>query len=483
MAMTEFIAAIELSSTKISGIAGKKNEDGTMQVLAFSKADATSYMKKGVVYNLDKTAQAITAIVKDLEQMLNSKIAKVYVGIAGQSIHTIKNVINRTLKERQLITQELVDSVCDENIDIPNNDMTILEVAPQEFRIGNDYQLDPVGVASDHLEGQFMNVVCRDTVKRSLVHSFEKADIEIADLLVAPLAAARLLVPESDRRSGCIFVDFGAETTTIAIFKNDLLRFLTVIPLGSHNITKDLTSLKIEESRAEYLKLRVGDLNYKESDDDVVETFFLDEEKTREVPLIKINDIIKARAEEIIANVWNQIQVSGYHDKLLAGMIITGGGSNLNGLIDLIKHITHIERVKIGNPNIEIAHSKLIKELKEKEANNSLNTILGLLAAGDMNCAKIDKVVEGTLFEGEEMIKKQEKTPEEIKEELRLQQQKKEEEEKIRQEKLKEQKLREEEEEKKRKKKKKKSWTSSLIKKFEEVQKNIFNENDEIKND
>ena len=488
MAMTEFIAAVELSSTKISGIAGKKNEDGTIQVLAFAQEDATSFMKKGVVYNLDKTAIALTSIIENLETTLNSKVARIYVGISGQSVHTVKNVINRTLNDIEIISQELVDSICDENIDLPVDKMTILEVAPQEFKIGNDYQLDPVGVASDHLEGHFMNVVARETVKRSLIHSFEKANIEIADLLVAPLAAAKLLVPIQDRRSGCAFVDFGAETTTIAIYKNDLLRFLTVIPLGGNNITKDLTSLKIEENRAEYLKLQLGDINYKDTDEDVPDTFYIDDEKKREVPIFKINNIIKARSEEIIANIWNQIQLSGYHDKLLAGIFITGGASNLKGLPEMIKDITHIDRVKVGTPTVKIAHSKLIQEMKDKEAPNSLYTILGLLASGDMNCAKIDKPIEGTLFEGEELIEKQEtvqheKTPEEIKEEQRLIQQKKEEEEKRQQEKLKLQQEKEEEAKKRNKKKKKRSWGTSILDRFEEIQKNIFNDGDEIKND
>ena len=491
MAMTEFIAAVELSSTRISGIAGKKNEDGTLQVLAYAQEEATSFIRKGLVYNIDKTCQALVEIIKNLEETLDSKIAKVYVGISGQSVHTIKSVINRSLGKTEIISQNLVDSISDENIGLPVDNKVILEVIPQEFKIGDNYQKDPVGVASDHIEGHYLNIVAREDARKNLLHSFEKADIEIADLLVSPLAAAKLLVPEADKRAGCAFIDFGAETTTVAIFKNELLRFLTVIPLGGNNITKDLTSLKVEESRAEYLKIRLADLNYKDEDDEVIETFFVDEEKTREVSIFLINEMIRARAEEIVANVWNQIQLSGYDDQLLAGLIITGGGSNLVGLKDLLRKITRIERIKLAKPTIDIIHSKRIAEIKEKAAPHSLNLILGLLAAGDMNCAKIETPTTGQIFEGENLIEDQGvaepqlpeiKTPEQIEAEQRLIQEQEEAKKKAEKEKIEQQKAKERAiEQEKSKKKKKKSWGQSFFNKFEEIQKNIFDENDELK--
>ena len=481
MAITELIAAIELGSSKISGIAGKKNEDDSLQVLAYTKVDSSSFIKKGVVYNLEQTSQAIKTIVQGLEATLQSKIAKVYVGIGGQSVRTLKNVINRNLGDQQvLISQERVDSVCDENIELPiTNGRTILEVSPQEFKIGNDYSIDPVGIAGKQIEGHFMNIVAQETLKSSLEHSFKLAEVEIADLLVSPLATANLLLSESDKKAGCALVDFGAETTTVSVYKNELLRFLSVIPLGGDNITRDLTSFKIDKERAEYLKLKVADLNYtlnESEEEEDEETCFLDKEKTRKVPLLDINNIIKARAEEIIANVWNQIQLSGYHDELNAGITITGGASNLVGLKDLIQKTTRINRIKIGNTHKEIIHSKLVKELKDQEAPNSLFTLIGLLSMGDMNCAKVEKVTDRKLFEGEEFIEKQEKTPEEILKEQLLA--KKEAEEKERRERK-----RKEEEEKAKRKKKNKGFLHKSMRKIEQFQKNLFNEDNPTNKD
>lgn len=418
MAITEFIAAVELSSTKISGMAGKKSEDGTLQVLAYAQEKSTALIKKGVVYNLELTAQAITKVTSALEKALGAKIAKIYVGISGQSVHTIKNVINRNLDKVDIISQSLIDSISDENIGLPVENKEILEVIPQEFKIGNNLQKNPVGVASDQIEGRYLNVVARKSVHDNLLYSIDQAQIEIADLVVSPLATAKLVISEADKKSGCAFVDFGADTTTVAIFKNDILRFLTVIPLGGYNITKDLISLKIEPTIAEDIKINTGNLNYESKSKEECETIFVDDDRNREVPVFKINEIIRARSEEIVANVWNQIQLSGYDDQLLSGIIVTGGASNQKGLLDLIKKTTHIERVKIGRPQVGLTHSKLTEEQLEKEYPNSMNTILGLLAIGDINCAKIEKLTEGTLFEGENLISDQETKKNEHKEDL-----------------------------------------------------------------
>ena len=138
MATTEFIAAIELSSSKISGIAGKKSSDGSIQVLAYAREDASPFIHKGAIYNIDKAAQALTSIINKLEGQLNNSIAKVYVGIGGQSLRTVRNVVSRDLEEEAIISEELVSAIGDENIAIPVVDMDILDVAPQEYKVGNN---------------------------------------------------------------------------------------------------------------------------------------------------------------------------------------------------------------------------------------------------------------------------------------------------------------------------------------------------------
>ena len=218
MATTDFIAAIELSSSKISGIAGKKSSDGSIQVLAYAREDASPFIHKGAIYNIDKAAQALTSIINKLEGQLNNSIAKVYVGIGGQSLRTVRNAVSRTLEEESIISQELVDEICDENRDVPLVDMSVLDVAPQEYKIDNTLHVEPVGVAGRYITGQFLNIVARASLKKNLEHSFEQAKVEIADdLLVAPTALAKAVLTENEMRSGCALVDFGADTTTVLV--------------------------------------------------------------------------------------------------------------------------------------------------------------------------------------------------------------------------------------------------------------------------
>ena len=385
MATTEFIAAIELGSSKVTGIAGRKNSDGSMQVLAYAKEDSSSFIRKGIIYNLDKTAQSLTSIINKLEGDLKNSIAKVYVGIGGQSLRTVRNVVSRDLNEETIISQELVDAICDENLEIPLVDMDILDVAPQEYKIGNNLQADPVGVAGSHIEGRFLNIVARASIKKNLERCFEQAKIEIADLLISPLVTANAVLSESERRSGCALIDFGADTTTISVYKNNILRFLTVLPLGGNSITRDITSMQMEEEEAERLKITFGNVMYEEEESEEAATCQL-EDGSRTVELQALNNIIEARAEEIITNVWNQIQLSGYDDKLLSGIIITGGAANLKNLDTMLRKRSKIEKIRTARSirNTIQTDSDLIKK------DGTQNTLFGLLFEGKENCCLVE---------------------------------------------------------------------------------------------
>ena len=381
MATTDFIAAIELSSSKISGIAGKKNSDGSIQVLAYAREDASSFIRKGIIYNIDKTAQALTSIINKLESQLNNSIAKVYVGIGGQSLRTIKNAVSRTLEEEGIISQELVDSICDENLEVPLADMSVLDVAPQEYKIDNNLQVDPVGVAGQHITGQFLNIVARASLRKNLEYSFESAKVEIADLLIAPTALANAVLTENEMRSGCALVDFGADTTTISVYKNNILRYLSVLPLGGNNITRDITSLQMEEEDAEKLKLQYGNALYEEEEEtETPAVCTLEDGRTIELAIL--NSIVEARTEEILANVWNQLQLSGYEDKLFSGVILTGGSANLKNTEEAFRKLSKIDKVK----TVKFVHNTIHGYSDVLRKDGMQNTLLGLLAAGNENC-------------------------------------------------------------------------------------------------
>ena len=155
-----------------------------------------------------------------------------------------------------------------------------------------------MGVAGKRITGNFLNIVARASLKKNLEHSFEQAKVEIADLLIAPIALANAVLTESEMRSGCALVDFGADTTTVSVYKNNILRFLSVLPLGGNNITRDITALQMEEAEAEQLKLKYGDMLYEEEETETPAVCTL--EDGRSIELNVLNDIIDARAEEIL---------------------------------------------------------------------------------------------------------------------------------------------------------------------------------------
>lgn len=335
MAATDFIVAIELGSSKITGVAGKKLHDGSIQILATASENAAGCIRKGVIYNLDKTTLSLTSIIRKLESTLKAAIGKVYIGMGGQSLRTIRNTEVRHLEEEIKISQELIDELKDSNRAVPIVGYEILGVAPQEYKVGNDLLDEPVGVQTDHIEGRFLNIIARNNLKQNIISCCESAKIEIAEDaedLIAPLALANAVLTSSEKRSGCVLVDFGADTTTVSVYKTNILRHLAVIPLGSNNITKDICSQQIEEEDAEMLKIKYGKA-FIDSNVEIDENKMYTLDNKCSIQAVLLEDIVEARVNEILDNVLNQIVLSGYDSKLMAGAILTGGGANLN-LID-----------------------------------------------------------------------------------------------------------------------------------------------------
>lgn len=379
MAVTDFIVAIELGSSKITGIAGKKHADGSIQVLALASENSSDFIRKGVIYNLDKTAQSLTSIIKKLEASLKAHIGKVYVGIGGQSLRTIRHTEVRHLEEETKISQELIDTLLDSNREISITDQTILEVAPQEYKVGINLLADPVGVPCESIEGRFLNIIARSSVKQNIDKCFQQAGIEIADYLISPIILANTVLTNSEKRSGCVFLDFGADTTTVSVYKNNILRHLAVIPLGGSNITKDICSQQIEEEDAELLKRRFGCAYSEPAETEDNPIYKLEGKCAIEARLLE--DIVEARTNEILDNVLNQIALSSYGDKLLAGAILTGGGINLQNMEDAFIRRTKIEKVRLARET-----ELTLKGNVELKKDGSQNLILSLLASGTENC-------------------------------------------------------------------------------------------------
>ena len=361
-------------------------------MLACVKEDSSSCIRKGVVYNIDKTAQCLTNIINRLEKQLKTGITQVYVGVGGQSIRSIRNLIAKDLPNGMQVTQDMVIELMDENRNMKYPDQQIIDAAAQEYKVDSQFQLDPVGIQCNRIEGNFLNILQRKSFYANLNKCFETAGINIAELYLAPLALADSVLTEAERRSGCALVDLGADTTTVSVYSKNILRHLAVIPLGANNITKDIASLQMEESDAEKMKLKYASAFTENNDIDNNMKYAIDQD--RQVETRKFIEIVEGRLEEIIANVWCQVPEE-FCDKLLGGIILTGGGSNLRNIEKAFQNYTHIDKIRIA----KFVTQTITSTIAEVNAHDAMmNTVLGLLAKGDINCAGSELPLSNDLF-------------------------------------------------------------------------------------
>ena len=394
----DLIVAIELGSSKMTGIAGRKNPDGSISILAVAKEDSAQYIRKGVAYNIERTAQGLSNIVNKLKNTLKTEIAQVYVGIGGQSIHSVKNPVIKELPPDTIVSQEMVNELMDTNRSMVYPDYEILDAITEEYKVGALYQDDPIGIQTEHIEGNFLNVLWRRSFYRNINKSLDNAGIKVAEMYLAPLAMADCVLTEAEKRAGCVLVDLGAETTTVAVYYRDKLRSIAVLPLGSSNITKDLESLQMDEANAEAMKLKYASAITNEEDIDLNATLPIGDGRTVSSRLFI--EVVEARMLEIVENVKYLIP-SELTDKLLGGIVLTGGGCNMKNIEKLFREVFGMEKVD----KVRIAKATTLN-INKKDSDvvlaedGTTNTILGLLAQGDMNCA--GRAISETLFGEEE---------------------------------------------------------------------------------
>ena len=376
MGNEKVIVAIELGSSKISGVAGQIMADGSLKVLAYASVPSSSCIRHGAVYNLEKTANAITDVVFRLDSILSTKIEKVYVGYNAKGLKSVISRVEHKFEEETVVSQEVLDDMFEQ--------CSVIEYVVDKKR---GTETDPMGVACSQLEGNYLNILLKKQVADYIAQCFVMAQIEIVDGYVAPMVQADAVLTDDDRQQGCALVDYGADTTTVSVYKNGMLRYLRVIPLGSALITRDLaTVLKIENDQAERLKCTYGLCNLIGSQD-ADETIVINGNK---VALKEIGDIIDARNEEIIRNVLAQIKASGYAEVLYAGIILTGGGSQLRKLDDVFMKLSDSKRKPriVTEPLCGVNWS----EGSWKKGDGSQLSLLSVMAKGDENCCELPKM-------------------------------------------------------------------------------------------
>jgi cell division protein FtsA len=374
------IVGLDIGTTKICAIIGRKNEFGKLEVLGMGKA-VSDGVDRGIVTNIEKTVYAIQKAVDDCSEMADVNIGDVIVGIAGQHIQSkiMHGSIMRSQTEDEITVEDVRRLSYDmHNIVVPPGN-SIIHVMPQDYTV--DYEggiKDPVGMAGTRLEADFHIITAQTTAIHNINKCVRKANLESKQLILEPLASSLSVLSDEEKEAGVCLVDIGGGTTDIAIFYENIIRHTAVIPLGGNIITSDIKEgCMLMQSQAELLKTRFGKAIAEEANpNEIVSIPGLRNRPPKEISIRNLASIIQARMEEIIEIVQNEIMQSGYYKKLAGGIVLTGGGSQLQCISQLFEYMTGLD-TRIGYPNEHLGKS-VIEEVKSP----MYATSVGLVLAG-----------------------------------------------------------------------------------------------------
>jgi cell division protein FtsA len=358
----KIVVGLDIGTTKVCALVGRKNEYGKLEILGMGKAVSEGVVR-GIVSNIDKTVEAIRKAVQQAEDQASINIKVVNVGIAGQHI--------KSLQHNGSITRQMTDDeITVEDVNRLTNDMyrlvtppgsEIIHVMPQEYKV--DYEegiTDPVGMSGVRLEGNFHIITAQSNAISNINKCIARAGLEIDNLILEPLASSMSVLSDEEKEAGVALVDIGGGTTDLAIFKDNIIRHTAVLPFGGNIITSDIKQgCMVMQNQAEQLKVKFGKAIADEaSDNEIVSIPGLRDRTPKEISLKNLAYIIEARMEEIVELIYAEIVRSGYSNSLAAGIVITGGGAQLQNLVQLVEYITGMD-TRIGYPNEHLGKSKI----------------------------------------------------------------------------------------------------------------------------
>jgi cell division protein FtsA len=354
----EIVVGLDIGTTKIVAMVGRRNEHGKIEILGMGKAKSIGVFR-GVVSNIDDTVTSIREAVEEAENKSGVEIKVVSVGIAGQHIKSMqqRGQLLRSNMEDE-ITQDEIDQLIEKqyNLMVPPGEK-IIHVIPQEYIIDNEAGIKkPVGMCGNKLEATFHIITGQVAAIKNLIKCVEKAGLKVSNITLEPIASADSVLSAEEKEAGVVLVDIGGGTTDIAIFHENTIRHTAVIPFGGNVITEDIKQgCSIIKNYAEELKVQHGSALASENQENVVITIpGLRGREPKEISAKRLAQIIEARMEEIIEHIFYEIKNSGFEKKLIAGIVVTGGGAQLKHLPQLIEYITGMD-TRIGYPNEHIA--------------------------------------------------------------------------------------------------------------------------------
>ncbi|SFS52769.1 cell division protein FtsA [Lutibacter maritimus] len=389
MEHNDISVGLDIGTTKIVAMIGRKNEYGKIELLGTGKAKSLG-VHRGVVNNITQTIQSIQLAVDEAIAVSGIKISEAVVGIAGQHIRSLQHsdYITRPNSEEVIDDEDLekLEKQVYKLVMLPGEE--IIHVLPQEFKVDGQAEItEPVGMYGGRLEANFHVVVGQVSSIRNIGRCIKSAGLNLAGITLEPLASAEAVLSNEEKEAGVALIDIGGGTTDLAIFKNGIIRHTAVIPFGGNVITEDIKEgCSIIEKQAELLKTKFGSAWPGENkENEIVSIPGLRGRDPKEITLKNLSKIIHARVVEIIEQVFLEIKNYGHEEpkkKLIAGIVLTGGGAQLKHLKQLVEYITGMD-TRIGYPNENLAGDS-----DESFSSPQYATAVGLLMNG---LKKIDK--------------------------------------------------------------------------------------------
>ncbi|MCH1613290.1 MAG: cell division protein FtsA [Flavobacteriales bacterium] len=369
----EIIVGLDIGTTKIACLVGRKTDHGKIEILGIGKAPSLG-VTRGVVSNIEKTVQSIRAAVDEAESKSGIEIKVVNVGIAGQHI---KSLQHRGMITRDSIEEEISQKDVDELIEdmyklvmMPGEE--IIHVLPQEYIVDRQPGIkDPIGMSGVQLEANFHIITGQMAAAKNIFKCVSKAGLEVAELVLEPLASSSAVISNEEKEAGVALVDIGGGTTDIAIFHDGIIRHTAVIPFGGNVITEDIKEgCTIMHRQAELLKTKFGAaVTQTNQENEVVCIPGLRGREPKEISVMNLANIINARMSEILEHIYYEIKNSGFEKKLIGGIVVTGGGSQLKHMNQLIEFTTGMDS-RVGYPNEHLS------------SNTNINVTSPLFATG-----------------------------------------------------------------------------------------------------
>lgn len=380
------VVGLDIGTTKICVTVGRRSEHGKIEILGMGKAESAG-VTRGVVSNIQKTVQAIMLAVEEASAQSNVDVKIVNVGIAGQHI--------KSLQHRGILTRkELNTEIQRKDIDKLIEDMykllmppgeEIIHVLPQEFTVDNEPGVkDPIGMSGVRLEANFHIISGHVSAVKNILKCVGNAELETQELILEPLASSESVLSDEEKEAGVVLVDIGGGTTDLAIFHEGIIRHTAVIPFGGNSVTEDIREgCSVMRNQAELLKTRFGSaLADENKENEIICVPGLRGREPKEISVKNLAYVIQARMEEIIEHVYYEIKSSGYEKKLIAGIVITGGGAQLKHLPQLVEFVTGLDS-RIGYPNEHLAKNDVLpKSVYDELKSPMYATGIGLLIKG-----------------------------------------------------------------------------------------------------